>query len=389
MRKTSAPVGGRGACLRKFGVVLLAASTLVGQHPASGVHCSEPRLSRQLGIHGFPSVHGHLSWGTCPTSVPAGSRPGTREISAAAHGRLRLRGGGCQVSRAVPGDETLDEALDRGGTGGLPAAGASAARELAPQQQQTDARAAQKAAELAERRADKAERRAAELEHRLDQLEEEFCQAEAGLVQARATSAQAASKAEKQVRAELDARIAALNERCNQAEAEVRWGNGERTRDLIIITELKHKIDEHEQERGELEDKIRREFAADGVACGGAVTGAGGGGVSHHQDAVRTPSIPVEGWPEDVEEGGLEDTCWCGAHGDEGGDVAGDNGWTGLEGDEQEGPVVLVHQETCARTPQSAPGETQTEKVAEDENDALTPLQLLDKLRKAQPSSHV
>lgn len=231
-------------------------------------------------------------------------------------------------------------------------------------------------AEAAERRAEKAERRAAELVCQLEEMEEQYCHTEAALVHARAAAAKAASTAEKHVRAELDARIAALNERCNLAEAEVRWGNGERTRDLIIITELKHKVDEHERERGELEDKIRREFAADGVDCGSVEAARR----AAPKDVVRAPRIPVELWPEHDKDAECEDACWCGAHGEEGGDVAGGGGWTGLEGDdEQEGPVALEHEGACAQVPH--PGQAARD-AARDEDDALTPLQLLDKLRK-------
>ena len=48
--------------------------------------------------------------------------------------------------------------------------------------------------------------------------------------------------------------------------------------------------------------------------------------------------------------GGGGGECWCGAQGVVGGDLAGDCGWTGLEdinGDEREGPEVLLHAEDC------------------------------------------
>ena len=167
----------------------------------------------------------------------------------------------------------------------------------------------QRAVAAAQQRAERAERRAAGLQRRLDELEEEFCAAESGRMQARAEAARASEEAERKVRAELEGRLAVLNQRCNEAEAEVQWGNGERTRDLLVIAELKHKIEEHERERADIEDKIRHELAADGRCAA--------------QNAGPTaPEVPLDLW--DAADGKGEPSshgpaCWCGAQGGEGG----------------------------------------------------------------------
>ena len=230
----------------------------------------------------------------------------------------------------------------------------------------------QRAVAAAQQRAERAERRAAGLQRRLDELEEEFCAAESGRMQARAEAARASEEAERKVRAELEGRLAVLNQRCNEAEAEVQWGNGERTRDLLVIAELKHKIEEHERERADIEDKIRHELAADGRCAA--------------QNAGPTaPEVPLDLW--DAADGKGEPSshgpaCWCGAQGGEGGDVAGDGSWTGLEAsDAGEGPEELAHAIGCARSSQPACDDRNDAAVPADYADGLTPLQLYDKMR--------
>lgn len=184
---------------------------------------------------------------------------------------------------------------------------------------------------VAERRAERAERRAAELERRLEQLEREFCMAEAGLVQARADAAEAVRTAEAGLRSQFERRIAELNDRCNRAEAEVKWGNSERTRDLMVISELRHKVEDHERERSEIEDKIRREMAVETSSI-----------------PAQKPVVPLQSLKVEHEDDRVG--CWCGAQGPFGGDLAGDDAWTGLEGpngEDREGPEVLLHAENC------------------------------------------
>jgi hypothetical protein len=270
-------------------------------------------------------------------------------VAAVAPRRLALRGG---AASSAPSD----------GQGAGADAGEGPLRPLLPCDACGGIMGAGRAVEL---RAERAERRAAELGRRLEHLEHEFCVAEAALVQARKESADAVRAAEGSLRAQFERQIAELNDRCNRAEAEVRWGNGERTRDLIVISELRHKIDEHERERSELEDKIRREMGA---------------GESSFTAAQR--SGPVKSLEVDlVEDGGQ---CWCGAKGDAKGDLAGDDGWTGLEGsdsEEREGPKVLPHADGCG-TAQSQ-GAPSGNGVLDD----FTPLELFDKLR-ASRSAH-
>ena len=239
-----------------------------------------------------------------------------------------------------------------------------------------------RAAKFATMRAEKAERRVEDLKCRLEQLEEQFCEAEAELTKARVAIAEAASKAEKTVRAELEHRIAALNQRCNEAEAEVEWGKGERTRDLMVIAELTHKVEEHDRERGELEDKIRREKEADE---GSGVTGPriSCGVTARRQESDRTPQIPVEwpGKPVDIwsglkgMQGNFEQERCCGEKGEEAGSVEGlsGDGWMEGESDrDEEGPVMHSHQDQASKA-----AEYQEDDVEE------TPLELLERnLRK-------
>jgi hypothetical protein len=239
-----------------------------------------------------------------------------------------------------------------------------------------------RATEQAERRARKAERCAKELQKRIEHLEEEFCKAEAELVQARAEASEAASLSERKVRAELEGRLAALNQRCNEAEAEVQWGNGERTRDLMVISELQHKVDGYERERAELEDKIRREMAEDRG-------GASGEGIRLAPGHKAVPPVPLELESQEEEEGTeCGEKCWCGASGKDGGDLAGDGGWTGLEGaSEEEGPEVLKHADGCGSTGASSGvgGSVATAARAagdgRSKEEDMTPVQLLDLMR--------
>ena len=156
----------------------------------------------------------------------------------------------------------------------------------------------------------------------------------------------------------------------------------------MLISELQHKVDQYERERGELEDKIRLELSAGSVAAHGPMTSRRNREGIPPQD-VYAPPRPFEPIPEEDgggAKGGCDEACWCGARGDEGGDLAGDGGWTGFEGLDEEGPAELVHEEGCAqgasasqRTPRAAERED-----AEDgeEGEGITPLELLDKVRK-------
>ena len=285
-----------------------------------------------------------LSALACVLDADCTALRGTHRASA---GRLRLRGGAEERCAEPPCDRP------EGPEHQLPAC-------------------CQRAVAAAQQRAERAERRAAGLQRRLDELEEEFCAAESGRMQARAEVARATEEAERKVRAELEGRLAVLNQRCNEAEAEVQWGNGERTRDLLVMAELKHKIEEHERERADIEEKIRRELAADGRCAA--------------QNAGSTaPEVPLDLW--DAADGNGEPSshgpaCWCGAQGGEGGDVAGDGGWTGLEAsDAGEGPAELVHAIGCARSSQPACDDGNDAAVPADYADGLTPLQLYDKMR--------
>ena len=164
------------------------------------------------------------------------------------------------------------------------------------------------------------------------------------------------------------------------------WGNGERTRDLMLIAELQHKVDEYERERGELEDKIRLEMAADGAVV---ATRKGVGRLPPH--GIRAPPAPFELPPEEDGGGekrggggggggGGEQPCWCGAWGGESGDLAGDGGWTGFEGFE-EGPAELVHGEGCAQVSASQ-SVTPAAGEEDEEEENLSPVELLERVRK-------
>jgi hypothetical protein len=151
----------------------------------------------------------------------------------------------------------------------------------------------------------------------------------------------------------------------------------------MMISELQHKVDQYERERGELEDKIRLELSAGSDAPPGPITSRRNRLGVPPQDLLAPPR-PFEPIPEEDGGGGCDEACWCGARGGEGGDLAGDGGWTGFEGLDEEGPAELVHEEGCA---QGASASQRAPRAAEDgeegeEEEGLTPLELLEKVRK-------
>ena len=156
----------------------------------------------------------------------------------------------------------------------------------------------------------------------------------------------------------------------------------------MLISELQHKVDQYERERGELEDKIRLELSAGSAAAPGPMTSRRNRVGVPAQDVDET-SRRFEPIPEEDGgggKGGCGEACWCGARGDEGGDLAGDGGWTGFEGLDEEGPAELVHEEGCAQgasASQRAPRTAEREDGEDgEEEEGLTPLELLEKVRK-------
>jgi hypothetical protein len=152
----------------------------------------------------------------------------------------------------------------------------------------------------------------------------------------------------------------------------------------MLISELQHKVDQYERERGELEDKIRLELSAGIVAAPGPMSSRRNReGIPPHAPPRHFEPIPEE--DGGGAKGGCDEACWCGARGDEGGDLAGDGGWTGFEGLDEEGPAELVHEEGCAQgasASQRAPRAAEREEGEEGEEEGLTPLELLEKVRK-------